>query len=184
VPGGKLWQVWTTRIANLPAALSFAKTKNRCLAADFLITKFMVRARNVNKIRKRGRPSIAGKPGVQSVLIGVRLPPNLLADLDRWRIELARRAGGNPEGRPEAIRAILEGHFEGARSRELRENARSKTMNNSIGESAKLAGRAIDRVDDQAASSGERAKRKRRLIRGPEEFTDVRARQRRRDKKS
>ena len=102
--------------------------------------------------------------------IVVRLPPQMLADLDRWRNDLAKRLGRDPDSRADAIRAILEGHFEGARSRGLRED--------SVTESAKMAGRAIDRVADPQAPSGERAKRKRRLIEGPEEFSDARVEQR------
>jgi hypothetical protein len=137
----------------------------------------MVKARTTDQKKgKGGRPSVAGEPSVRSVLIGVRLSPDLLADLDRWREDLADRVGGDTESRPEAIRAILEGHFEGARSRGLRDKARP--IMNSVGESAKLAGKAIDQMADQAASSGERAKRKRRLIRGPSEFIGTRSRQR------
>ena len=39
---------------------------------------------------------------------------------------------------------------------------------------AKLAGREIDSLGDQAATSEERARRKRRLIKGPREFRDLR----------
>jgi hypothetical protein len=39
---------------------------------------------------------------------------------------------------------------------------------------ADMAGREIDRLGDQAASSEERAQRKRRLIKGPREFRDLR----------
>jgi hypothetical protein len=39
---------------------------------------------------------------------------------------------------------------------------------------AEMAGREIDRLGDQAATGEERAQRKRRLIKGPPEFRDVR----------
>lgn len=39
---------------------------------------------------------------------------------------------------------------------------------------ADMAGREIERLGDPAATSQERAKRKRRLIKGPREFRDVR----------
>jgi hypothetical protein len=39
---------------------------------------------------------------------------------------------------------------------------------------AKMAGREIDRLGDEAATREERAKRKRRLIKGPREFRDLR----------
>jgi hypothetical protein len=39
---------------------------------------------------------------------------------------------------------------------------------------AEMAGREIDRLGDQTATSRERAQRKRRLIKGPREFRDLR----------
>jgi hypothetical protein len=39
---------------------------------------------------------------------------------------------------------------------------------------AKMAGREIDRLGDQTATSEERARRKRRLIKGPQEFRALR----------
>jgi hypothetical protein len=39
---------------------------------------------------------------------------------------------------------------------------------------AQMAGRTIDQLGDQAATDEERAHRKRRLIKGPREFRDVR----------
>jgi hypothetical protein len=53
--------------------------------------------------------------------IAVNLREDTLADLDRWRNDLAKRLGRTPDSRSEAIRAILEGHCEDARSRGLRE---------------------------------------------------------------
>jgi hypothetical protein len=42
-------------------------------------------------------------------------------------------------------------------------------------EAAELAGRTIDTLGDQTATDEERAHRKRRLIKGPQEFRDVRS---------
>jgi hypothetical protein len=39
---------------------------------------------------------------------------------------------------------------------------------------AEMAGRQIDRLGDQAVTSKERAQRKRRLVKGPREFRDLR----------
>jgi transcriptional regulator with XRE-family HTH domain len=39
---------------------------------------------------------------------------------------------------------------------------------------SEMAGRAIDRVDDQRATAEDRARRKRRLLQGPKEFRDLR----------
>lgn len=47
--------------------------------------------------KKRGRPK------VDATLVGVRIPPDLLAALDAHRASL----GGNPS-RPEAIRSLME----------------------------------------------------------------------------
>jgi hypothetical protein len=41
-------------------------------------------------------------------------------------------------------------------------------------EAADMAGREVDRLGDQTATSDERAQRKRRLIRGPQEFRGIR----------
>jgi hypothetical protein len=40
-----------------------------------------------------------------------------------------------------------------------------------------MAGRAVDQLGDQTATVEERAQRKRRLIKGPREFRDVRGNQ-------
>jgi hypothetical protein len=40
--------------------------------------------------------------------------------------------------------------------------------------SSELAGEAIDRLGDDTATDDERARRKRRLIKGPTEFRDMR----------
>jgi hypothetical protein len=48
--------------------------------------------------RKRGR----GRPRTNSTLVGVRLTPDLLDALDRWRL-----AQPDQPGRPEAVRRLL-----------------------------------------------------------------------------
>jgi hypothetical protein len=132
----------------------------------------------VNKKKKRGRPSVSGKPGVQSMLIGVRLPPDMVADLDRWRSDLAKRLGEEPNSRPEAIRAILEGHFQGARSRVLRDDATANRTGKRTGQESRraatdMAAKVIDDLTDPSASVDDRDKRKRRLLKGPQEFRDL-----------
>lgn len=42
-------------------------------------------------------------------------------------------------------------------------------------EAADMAGREVDRLGDQTATGDERAQRKRRLIKGPQEFRDMRS---------
>jgi hypothetical protein len=53
---------------------------------------------NASTQSRRGRPATGTNPA-----IGVRLPPDLLEALDRWRREQA-----DPPGRPEAIRRLIE----------------------------------------------------------------------------
>jgi hypothetical protein len=100
--------------------------------------------------KKRGPPATGkGEP------ILVRLQPIPLADLDAWiarqhdqlrLVELAL-AGSQP---PKARSA----------------KARSKALD--------LAGKEIDKLSDQSASDEERQQRKRRLLKGPREFWDMR----------
>jgi len=102
----------------------------------------------------------------------LRLPPDLLTDLDRWRNEVATKMKQDePDGRPEAIRDILVNHFDSVRNRWIRADARTPQKHN---KSAELAARTIDAIDDQSALAEDRAKRKRRLLKGPKEFRDVR----------
>jgi hypothetical protein len=75
---------------------------------------------------KAGRPGIKkkiGRPRIGSVGVMVRLPPDQLADLDRWIVDIGRRMRAKPSGRPEAIRDILQNHFETQRQHWAREDA-------------------------------------------------------------
>jgi hypothetical protein len=54
----------------------------------------------------------------------VQLPPDVLADLDRWIAEIAHRMGAEPDRRSDAIRDILQNHFESVRHRWQRGDAR------------------------------------------------------------
>lgn len=104
----------------------------------------------------------------------VRLPPDQLADLDRWIRDIARRMRNKPTGRPEAIRDILRNHFDAQRQHWGREDV-EKTKSSAIRDkSADMAARTIDTIDDQSAPSEDRARRKRRLLKGPKEFRDLR----------
>jgi len=68
-----------------------------------------------------------------------------------------------PPTRPEAVRSLLEealalpGHKPETRAR-----------------ANEMAGEQIDRMEDKSATSEERATRKRRLLKGPSEFQDMR----------
>ena len=92
----------------------------------------------------------------------VRLLPEQAGSLDRWR----NTQSDNPS-RPEAIRRLVEQALGAATpSRSVKAGSKRKA--------AEMAGRAIDQLGDQTATVEERAHRKRRLIKGPREFRDVR----------
>jgi metal-responsive CopG/Arc/MetJ family transcriptional regulator len=63
------------------------------------------------------------KPPVRDIGVTVHLPPDQLADLDRWIRDIARRMGNEPSGRSEAIRDILQNHFDTQRQLWAREDA-------------------------------------------------------------
>jgi hypothetical protein len=115
-----------------------------------------------------------GRPKVGSVGIMVRLPPDQLADLDRWIRDIARRMRAKPTGRPEAIRDILQNHFDTQRQHWGREDFQAAKTTAAREKSADMAGRTIDAIDDQSAAADARAKRKRRLLKGPQEFREIR----------
>ncbi len=111
---------------------------------------------NIRKKRKRGRPPVGAIP------VLVRLLPDQANSLDRWRTTQSDKPG-----RPEGIRRLIEQALATtAPSGPAKAGSRRKA--------AEMAGQAIDRLGDQAATVEERAQRKRRLIKGPREFRDVR----------
>ena len=87
-----------------------------------------------------------------------------------WAMELSSSAwvrAGQEHGRPEAIRRLLEQALStAATSAPAKAGSRRKA--------AQLAGPAADALGDQTATVEECAHRRRRLIKGPREFRDVR----------
>jgi hypothetical protein len=92
----------------------------------------------------------------------VRIQPNLLQALDHW----ADRQEDTPS-RPEAIRRLIEQFLVTTSAAPAKAGSGDKA--------AELAGQAIDQLGDRTATVEERAHRKRRLIKGPHEFRDVRS---------
>jgi hypothetical protein len=109
--------------------------------------------------KKRGRPVTTGK----GTLIGVRLLDPPLAVLDEW----ISRQGDPHLSRPEAIRRLVEIGLE--HSKPI-----GRRSANSVDRAKQLAAKAIDGLVDPAAPAEETANRKRRLLKGPEEFREVR----------
>ncbi len=108
--------------------------------------------------KKRRGPAPTGK-GVQVV---VRLQPDPLTALDKWAVKQS-----DQPTRAEAIRRLVE--------LGLTVKTRPKQSAPARAERAKeLAGKVIDSFATDAADVEETASRKRRLLKGPEEFRDAR----------
>jgi hypothetical protein len=107
--------------------------------------------------KKRGPPATGkGEP------ILVRLQPAQLAALDAW---IARQDA--QLSRPEAIRRLLEQALAVSQPVKSRtQKARSTALD--------LASMQLDRLLDRSAPDEERQRRKRRLLKGPKEFRDMR----------
>jgi metal-responsive CopG/Arc/MetJ family transcriptional regulator len=93
-------------------------------------------------------------------MVTVRMPQTLIDDADAW-------AAANVATRSEAIRRLVE--------LGLSVKVRPRQQSIDPAERAKeLAAKAIDKMSDDFADVADHADRKRRLIKGPEEFREVR----------
>ena len=110
-------------------------------------------AKSVADPNKRRRPA--------SVPVTIRLSADLQKRVDAW----ARQQG---EPRAEAIRRLVEIALAAARPV-------TKLPKKAAAKAGRLAGKAIDRLVDKSLAPAEQAKRKRRLLKGPPEFRDMRA---------
>jgi len=91
--------------------------------------------------------------------VGIQLPAELIANVDAWAKEVSVRS------RSEAIRRLVEFGLAGGKS--------ARPPSARTAERAKqLAAKTIDRLVDPAAA--EAVSRKRRLLKGPDEFREVR----------
>ena len=115
-------------------------------------------ARRSVTVRKKKR---AAPPSGKGTLIGLRLAPATLARVDRW----AASQQDHPS-RPEAIRRLVELALGIAQRAGVRTKKAAKA--------AEMASEEIDRLGDVSATDEERQLRKRRLIKGPKEFLDLR----------
>jgi hypothetical protein len=118
--------------------------------------KMMVRSISRTEKRRRGRPR------TNPTSVHLSLAPDLLARIDQF---LA--AQKDTPSRPEAIWRLIElalGDLEPAK--QLNPRAKSKAV--------ELAANQIDKLIDPSATDEERQRRKRRLLKGPGEFRDLR----------
>ena len=109
--------------------------------------------------KKRGRPATTGR-GTQ---IGERWHPQELAAIDVW---IASSVDPSIT-RAHAIRRLVALGLAGTKPRQRRSEANTA-------KAKELAAKAIDRLVDPAAPAEEQDRRKRRLLKGPEEFREVR----------
>ncbi len=109
------------------------------------------------KPKRRGRPATGKDP-----LYGVRISDALILAVDRWASE------NHSPSRSDAIRRLLELGLGGTATT----HPRSKGSKH---KAAETAAREIDRLGDLGLTGEEQATRKRRLIKGPREFRDVRS---------
>jgi metal-responsive CopG/Arc/MetJ family transcriptional regulator len=115
-------------------------------------------ARSISRTEKRRR----GRPRTNPTSVHLSLAPDLLARIDQF---LA--AQKDTPSRPETIRRLIElalGDLEPAK--QLNPRAKSKAV--------ELAANQIDKLIDPSATDEERQRRKRRLLKGPGEFRDLR----------
>jgi metal-responsive CopG/Arc/MetJ family transcriptional regulator len=92
----------------------------------------------------------------------VHLGAAILKNLDKW----SRKQRDLPS-RTVAIRLLVERGLAGSTTIARQKGGGRKA--------AEMASREIDRLGDQTVTNAERTRRKRRLIKGPREFRDLRA---------
>jgi hypothetical protein len=128
-------------------------------AGLFLCYQGIMKMQTVIPQKKRGPPATGkGEPVV------VRMHPPQLRAVDAW---IARQSQPFPS-RPEAVRRLVELGLAGGGKSPAWHSEKNAVK------AKELAGMTIDRLVDSAAPAEEQAGRKRRLLKGPEEFRDVR----------
>jgi len=132
----------------------------------------MPRSISVNKKSARGRPKKVG--GVDPVS-AVRLPADVTARVDKW-------GEANGIGRSEAIRRLVELGL-GKPSKQSGPTSTASSIDSasdptrgrkSRARAAELAANVVGQKVDPNASPEEKAERKRKLIKGPSIFRDIR----------
>jgi len=127
-------------------------------------TLYVIMPKSISVKRKSSTARVPGKPGRPATgtepLYGVRIGDELIAQILAWA-----KANGDVS-RSEAIRRLVE----------LGLTVRTKLAPSERQRAAlaDLASKAIDSLTVGTADSDEKASRKRRLIKGPEEFRELR----------
>ena len=116
----------------------------------------MVRHSVISQKKRGPAPTGKGEP------ILVRIQPDQLGALDGWRVKQ-----DDVPSRPEAIRRLVEMALASA-------TPSAPVSKKAAAKASKLAGTMIDWLGDQSAPPDVQAKRKRRLLKGPSEFREMR----------
>jgi hypothetical protein len=107
--------------------------------------------------KKRGRPATG-----RDLVTAIRLPEDLRVRVEAW----AARQLDTPS-RSEAVRRLVEHGLVAAR-------VAKQTNKKSATKAAGLAGEMVDYLSDRSVSTDVRERRKRRLLKGPSEFREMR----------
>ena len=114
----------------------------------------------IPKTRGGKRPG-AGRPATgRDPVSAIRLPEDLTSAIDRWS------EVNKVSSRSEAIRRLIEVG--------LATSPKARRSPEATAKAKQMAAQEIDRVEDRGASSEDRQTRKRRLLKGPEEFREMR----------
>ncbi|MGY3396444.1 hypothetical protein ACVWW6_009035 [Bradyrhizobium sp. USDA 3311] len=115
--------------------------------------------------RKNGTKKQRGRPATgQGVQIGTRWPERTVAAIDAWA-----GAQDDEPARSEAIRRLVEIGLGKSVPAKVTSSAEASSER-----AREMAGNTIDKLKDTKASPDDQVSRKRRLVKGPEEFQNIR----------
>ena len=123
----------------------------------------MKKSINDNRKIRRGRPATGTAP-----LVGVRMTEELQGEIKAW----AKKQEDKPP-LAAAIRCLVELGLTIKTERTAKSEG-TKRHQGTKHRARELAGDAVDEMTDTTASAQDQASRKRRLIKGPEEFREAR----------
>jgi hypothetical protein len=123
-----------------------------------MLNTTMKKSTNIVK-RKAGRP--VEIPGGATEFVGLRLPSDLLRRIDGWAKQ------EKIDKRSEAVRELIERGLAGSQSSK-------RTSPKAAAKASDMAAHQIDKLANPAMPEEERRARKRRLLKGPQEFRDMR----------
>jgi hypothetical protein len=127
-----------------------------CSGSNFRINLYPMKSITA-KPKKRGRPATGRFP-----MMGLRASPGTREKIERWA-----KSQPDAPSLSEAIRRLVELGLAGSRPE-------SRRSPKAAAKASELAGRQIDKLADSSATDEERHSRKRRLLKGPAEFREMR----------